>query len=223
MKAICVFAFLRFNRGPLLYKFGSTRLAPAAQRLGKLYPEWSNTFYDNQSVNHVFVTVQPSLQHCFRLQLVQQSVSVYLVNMARNFMTAASSTAIPFFYDPVYYGYIPTNPPPDFSLPKPISDMTPQEKTQTKERFAKELRKALKEEEDNILKNFERPRDKFHRAMIIAEARGDEYLAEEIIRRGKLAPDNYDCSISPKNVQQGLVHYHKAQRSHGIRSDAKDL
>lgn len=69
-----------------------------------------------------------------------------------------------------------------FLNPLPI---TAQEKTQTVEDFAKRLRDAIKEEEMNILENFGAPRDLYHRAMIVAQARGDEYLAEAIIRRGQ--------------------------------------
>jgi len=124
--------------------------------------------------------------------------------MAHNFMNASSSSAIPIFHDPVYYGYIPTNPAPDFSLSKPISEMTPKEKTKAREQFATNLKNALKKEEENILKNFARPRDKYHRAMIIAEARGDEYLAEEIIKRGKSASDSCNCFNPLMKVHGGM-------------------
>jgi hypothetical protein len=44
-----------------------------------------------------------------------------------SFRTPNSPSSIPIFYDSVYYGYIPTNPPPDFTLPKPPSEMSSQE------------------------------------------------------------------------------------------------
>ncbi|KAH0043832.1 hypothetical protein KCU78_g522, partial [Aureobasidium melanogenum] len=107
----------------------------------------------------------------------------------RSFLTATSSSANPVFYDPIYYGYIPTDPPPDFTLPKPISEMLPAEKTQTLKDFAKRQRDALKEEEDKILKDYKFWRDKYHKDMIVAHTRGLEFLAEAIIKRD--ADDNY--------------------------------
>jgi len=98
-----------------------------------------------------------------------------------------TSTSTPILYDPVYYGYIPTSPSPDFTLPKPISEMKPQEKTQTMERFASRLKNALhEEEEENILQGVTFWKDEHHKAMMVALARGDEFLAEEIIKRGQL-------------------------------------
>ncbi|KAH0272760.1 hypothetical protein KCU91_g6455, partial [Aureobasidium melanogenum] len=108
---------------------------------------------------------------------------------AQAFITPSSASANPIFYDPTYYGYIPTNPQPDFTLPKPISEMSSAEKTQTRLDFAKRQRDALKEEEDNILKGYKFWRDRYHREMIVAQARGLEYLAEAIIKRD--ANDNF--------------------------------
>ena len=100
----------------------------------------------------------------------------------------SSSIDVPIFHDSVYYGHSPTNPRPEFNFSGPIKEMTPQEKTRTRERFAKNSRDAIKGKEDNILKNFDRPRDKWHRAMIITEAREDEFLAEEITSLQKARP-----------------------------------
>ena len=51
------------------------------------------------------------------------------------------------------------------------------------EDFAKCRKDAIREEARNILENSGFSRNPYHRAMIVAQARGDEYLAEDIIRR----------------------------------------
>jgi hypothetical protein len=89
----------------------------------------------------------------------------------------------PVFNDEVYYGYIPSDPEPDFSLQKEIHDMTAQEKQDTLEQFAKNQTDALMEDEQRRL-NERHWRDDHHKRMIVAQERGDEYLADAIMQRG---------------------------------------
>jgi hypothetical protein len=55
------------------------------------------------------------------------------------------------FYDDVYFGYIPTNPAPDFTLPKDILEMTPQEKIQALTDFTTRQKDTLKQDKQRRL------------------------------------------------------------------------
>lgn len=89
----------------------------------------------------------------------------------------------PVFADEVYFGYVPSDPAPDFSLHKDIHDMTALEKQDTLKRFAKSQADAHLEDENRRLRD-RYWRDDHHKRMIVAQERGDEYLAEAIVKRG---------------------------------------
>lgn len=87
------------------------------------------------------------------------------------------------FDDPVFTGYIPTNPAPRFTMTKSILDMSAAEKKQKLLEFAREQKDAMDAEARNILSG-KYTTDSMHARLLVALHRGDEYFAEQLIIRG---------------------------------------
>ncbi|KAG9584429.1 hypothetical protein KCU77_g12297, partial [Aureobasidium melanogenum] len=109
----------------------------------------------------------------------------------------------PIFDDQVYYGYIPSDPEPDFSLQKEIHDMTAQEKQDTLEQFAKNQTDALMEDQKRRL-NDRHWRDHHHKRMIVAQERGDEYPAEEIMKQGRFSDSDDTVTVQGRSMPTQL-------------------
>lgn len=119
-----------------------------------------------------------------RLPLFQQAIMANMLRLGGTTGLYQPPLKNPIFHDPIYFGYIPTNPAPDFTLPKPLLEMTQQEKEQALRDFTQRQLDALEQDRDRRLVG-SYGKDKHHKEMIVAQERGDEYLAMAIVVRGK--------------------------------------
>ncbi|THZ08914.1 hypothetical protein D6C95_01452 [Aureobasidium pullulans] len=114
--------------------------------------------------------------------------------MAGRNVIAVAPILNPLFDDPVYAGYIPSNPRPDCALPADFLDMTPAQKRARLAEIANAQIDALAAERLAMLQG-KSCIDDTHRDFLVALRRGDEYYAQQLIRRD--LADNVTGSFIP--------------------------